>query len=103
MSLHVASLEERLAAVEAAIVGLSRAGWDGTPALKAVASDIRARMEIPRSNALGELERAIEKMKRTKTSLGYEQREMVAVAYVIIKKWPFIRQALELFGEETSK
>ena len=71
--------------------------------LKAIAADLRARADLPRSNALGELERAIDRAVRSKTDLGYDRGKLIAIAETLIGKWAFISQALERFGEETAE
>lgn len=97
----VMSREKQLKIVEEIIARMREDRHSETvAALKTVASDLRANLELPRSNALGELERAMDKLYASKTALGYDQRTMVAVAYVIVKKWSTVRQALEQFGEE---
>lgn len=105
MSLHVLTLEEKLAVVEIAIRAVrKKARIDPThkanfEALKSVAADLRARMGLPQSNALDKLRRALESAKSSKTALGYEQSKLIAVANVVIHEWPTIQQALEQFEE----
>lgn len=109
MTLHVITLEEKLAVVEKAITDLrKKARQDpvhrqNSETLKAIAADLRARIELPRSNALGELTRALTLAKAKKTALGYEHNWMIYVANIIIHKWPTISQALEQFGEESAE
>lgn len=110
MSLHLFTLDEKLDAIHMELVSIKRAGFaPGSAqqrqynALKAIAADLRAHQIFPRSQPLGELERALESMKATKTALGYSQDKMAHVANVVIHRWPFIRQALEKFGEESAE
>lgn len=108
MALHVMSIDEKVEAIERVIVmarenGVRSSHPDFFDTLKAIAADLRARQELPRNNALGELERAIARMKNSKTDLGYDERLMVAVANVVINKWSTIQQALENFGEESAE
>jgi hypothetical protein len=108
MALRIVSLEQKLVAVEMEVAEARHGRRDpGSPAqahyeaLKSIAKDLQARMELPRSNALGELERAIERLIRSKTGLGYDEGHMNAVAQVVVNKWPTISMALERFGEES--
>lgn len=109
MTLHVITIEEKLAVVEKAISDLRRKARQdpvhraNSEILKAIAADLRARIEFPRSNALGELTRALTLAKAKKTDLGYDHNSLVYVANVVIHKWPTISQALEQFGEESAE
>jgi hypothetical protein len=103
--MRVMSREDQLRIVEEIITHLKFQDRQGetVTALKTIAGELRARMELPRSNALGELERAMRRLQETKTSLGYDQRQLAAVANVIVSKWPTVRLALENFGEESAE
>lgn len=109
MSLHVITLEEKLAVVEKAINDLrKKARVDPVhkknfETLKSIAADLRARIEFPTSNARGELGRALALVKQSKTALGYDQGRLLHVANIVISKWPTISQALEQFGEESAE
>jgi hypothetical protein len=104
MVLRMLSIEQKLDVVER-VVRAHHRRLDSTAVagLKAIAHDLRARVDIPRSNALGELERALKRMEQSKTEIGYDRNRMAEVAKVIINKWPFIRQAMEEFGEESAE
>jgi HAMP domain-containing protein len=109
MSLRVVPLEEKLAVLVSEIEAWRRANRSpGSDAqhryevLKAIAADVRARIELPRSNALGELERAITRMIESKEQ-HYDQTRMLHVANVLINKWHTVSQALEQFGEESNE
>lgn len=69
--------------------------------LKSIAEDLQARVELPRNQTLGAMERALYALVRSKTALGYEDGKMNAVAQVVVHKWPTIRAALERYGEES--
>ena len=73
------------------------------PALKSIAADLEARREYPRSHALGELERILDRVLRSKTANGYDENQLNNLARHIINRWPFISQALEQFGEESAE
>jgi hypothetical protein len=105
MSLHVFSLEQKLEVVERLIITTrNRHGADQTyEILKAIGADLRASLDLPKSNTLGELDRALYRVKTSKTALGYDEGKMVAVANVVIHKWPHIRMALEQFGDESAE
>lgn len=99
---RVMSREDQLRIVEEIIERLrSERHGETVAALKTIAGELRTRMELPRSNALGELERAMRRLHESKTALGYDQRQLAAVANVIVSKWPTVRLALEQFGEES--
>lgn len=102
MSLHVYSIDEKLAAVERQIVRAKRfQSAHDTDLLKAVAADLRARQDLPRNNAFGSIERAIKNVKATigTEPHGFEQDAMFKLARTIIQHWPVIAQALERYGE----
>ncbi len=110
MSLHTSSLAKQIAAIEKVIVSLRASGArssaedsDVFEAVKAIAADLRARQNLPNSNALTELERVLFRMRTSKTALGYDDGKMIAVANVVVHNWPTIRQALERFGEESAE
>ena len=116
MSLTTIELEEQLRAIDEMIVELKRtatARVGDAPAfeasrlryevLKAVAADLRARLDRPRSLSLGEIERAIAKMAASKTRLGYDEGKMTHVAATLVRHWPFVRQALENYGEASAE
>lgn len=93
---------EKLGAVEQEIDRLRRTGGDvdHLRVLRAVAADIRGRLETAPSVALVELERRMAAVSRAKTRLGYENGALVGVAQELIGRWPVVKQALERFGAE---
>ena len=107
MSLHLYTAAEQLESVEQLIRDLR---YDQSPStrrhvdvLKSVASELRARLDKPRAIALGELETSLRSMKRSKTSFGYDHGKMIAVAERLVRHWPFVKLALQHFGEETAE
>lgn len=116
MSLTTIELEDQLRAVDDMIMEISRSARarvaDGPShettrlryeVLKAVAADLRARLDRPRSLALGEIERAIARMTASKTRLGYGEGKMINVCATLVRHWPFVRQALEHYGEASAE
>lgn len=110
MALRIHTLEQKLELINRLVFdarGPARAGdrqaMDEFEILKEIAQEIEARREMPRSQALGALERALYSVQRSKTALGYDEGRMVQVAQVVIQKWQFIRLALEKFGEESAE
>ena len=112
MSLKVYSVEEKLRVITEVMVSERRkASENGTSArgalryevLQSIAADLRARQERTRSNPLGDLERHIVAVRASKTSLGYNNIRLIALAEALIGKWPFVSQALEHFGEESAE
>lgn len=110
MALRMVTLEQKLEAIEREINEARKARRDpGSEAhahyeaLKSIAGDIRARLELPRSQTLGAMERSLFQLVRSKTALGYDDGKMNAVAQVVVQKWPTIRMALEQYGEESAE
>ncbi len=116
MALTTIELEDQLRAIDAMIVELRRSAGirvaDGPSheearvryeVLKAIAADLRGRLDRPRSLALGEIERAIRRMLATKGPLGYADGQMLALASCLTRHWPFVRQALEHYGEASAE
>jgi hypothetical protein len=111
MALKLFTIEEKLAVIHAEIAeqrqSVRRPGSAAQrhyEILKSIAADLQARLELPRNNALGELNRAMERMVQSKDTFGYYDVERMAqVATVVISKWPIICQALENFGEESAE
>lgn len=63
--------------------------------LKAIAADLRARAPGTATATLESLRQNIEKVAASKTSLGYEERQLIQLAHDLIGRWPAVRQALE--------
>lgn len=95
MTLHVCTTEEKLDEVERLIRVDPR-----NEVLKAVAADLRARLDGAPAAALVLLERKVVAAARSKTSLGYSQNHMIRVAEEFLCRWPLVKQALEKFGAE---
>lgn len=109
MALELFSIEEKIEIIEQVIDVARRAARPvGSPAqrryqvLKAIAADLRGRQQLPRSNALGALWREVEKVKQSKTDLGYDAGRLQQLAHLLVSKWPTVSQALEMFGEESA-
>lgn len=106
MTLHVETLDEKLAAVER-LIPLYRAigrakGDDGTyGALKAIAADLRARLDHPRGDASCEILRALTLVQTSRTERGYDLDALTHLAEVLNNRWPLVSQALELFGRDS--
>lgn len=109
MSLHFFSVEEKLAAITIELNSARR--LDRPPGsaaqrhyelLKAIAADLQSRVGLPRPCTLALMEQALERMRNAPRREGgfYNETRMIAVADLVINKWPLIRQALERFGEE---
>lgn len=113
MSLRLVSLDDKIAAIACEIDRARRA--DRPPgsaaqrhydALKAVCADLRGRQDTIRSQTLGELGRLLQKMKdepRIMEGRHYDHNRMIAVANLVVGRWPTISQALEQFGEESAE
>lgn len=69
-------------------------------ALKAILVDLQARLPISRSDALVEIERALDAVLRSKTALGYDEGRLIHLAATVIRRWPTVRLALEQFEKE---
>jgi predicted esterase len=110
MTLNLFSIEDKIAVIEAEIAEARQFRREpGSPMqrhyqiLKAIAADLRARAEHPRSNALGALERELTRLRSSKTALGYDQGRIIELATLVVSKWPTISQALERYGEESAE
>lgn len=98
--------EEKLRAISSLLDDLRISKGRSDPdyiALKSIASDIKSLIELPRSNPLGEIERALQRTHASKTALGYDTGQLSSVAYTVMKHWPIVRQALEHFGEVSAE
>lgn len=83
---------------------ISRGRHDPTYlALKALMHDLDGRIALPRSNTLGEIERALQRTYASRVGVSYEVGHLSQIAYTIMKHWPVIRQALEQFGEVSAE
>ena len=49
------------------------------------------------------VERAIRRMLATKGPLGFADGQMLALASCLTRHWPFVRQALEHYGEASAE
>ena len=110
MTLRLFTIEEKLAALHVELVEARRElRPPGSNAqrhyeiLKSIGADLQARRELPRNNALGDLERRLAQVARSKTALGYDRNQMAELANVVINKWSVISQALECFGEVSAE
>lgn len=100
-------LADKLAVVESLIRTFRRGAREGNAvasenyeALKAVATDLQARSAIARGDTLVEMEIALERVLRSKTSLGYDEGQLVQLAATVLRRWPTIKQSLERFEKE---
>ena len=108
MTLKIISLEQKITTIDKMLDTLREAGVrsqdpEQFATMAAIAADLRGRQQLTRSQTLGELTRALGRLERSKTALGYEAGRLVEVANLLISKWPTVSQALEQFGEETAE
>jgi hypothetical protein len=101
------SLEEKIAAMSD-VIDVARRGKraPGEPAarryhvLASIASDLRGRQALPRNNALGQLERALERLARAPQTDGcFDRGYLQDLAQTVIQHWAAISQSLEAWGE----
>ncbi len=95
MTLHVFTTAEKLDEVERLIRVDPR-----NEVLKAVADDLRFRLDGAPSAALVSIERTVVAAARAKTPVGYPHNHLVNVAEHVLGRWALIKQALERFGAE---
>jgi len=95
MTLYVFTIEEKLDEVERLIRVDPR-----NDVLKAVAADLRARLDGVPSAALTSLEWKVVGAARARTAVGYPHNHLIGVAEELLGKWPLVKQALEKFGAE---
>lgn len=103
MALHSFTAEQKLTALQRLIRDYKDAGHAPPDVIKAIAADYEARADINRGRALSELSRAITRIKQSKTDLGYTQSSQITAAQQLIRWWPTVQCALELFGEESAE
>lgn len=65
--------------------------------LKAIASDLRARLPAAPGEAQRELQRALDDLERSKDGASFSDGCAQNVAMQIRSRWPVVRQALERF------
>lgn len=70
-----------------------------TNVLKAIATDMEAR-SAPVADAIPFFEQRLRNIDRSRTALGYEQGQLIALANDFIGRWPIIRAALAARTEE---
>lgn len=111
MSLDVFSIDDKIAALELEIAEARKFRREPSSPmqrhfkiLKAIAADLRARQQLPRSNALGALERELVRLKASRDARGsYDAGRAAEMANIVVSRWPTISQALEMFGEESAE
>ena len=108
MTLRVFTIDDKIAALHLELDEARRlerpsgsAAQRHYEVLKAIGADFRARQGLPRNGALCELTAEIERVKKTGgREGGYDHGRLVALANLLISKWPLVSQALERFAEE---
>ena len=113
MSFKNFTIDEKRLAIERAVVVLKKHGYRKTDpdfyrAFTSVLADLATRAEYPRCNTLGQLDRALTTLvtfrnREEKDLGGYDKGQLIALAMLVISKWPTISQALEQFGEESAE
>ncbi len=101
----VFSTQEKLDLIEQMIEELRKAAfaeddYQRLRIIRAVAADLRGRLDGTPSVALAELDRRIGFAQRSKTRHGYENGALVGIAEELIGRWATVKQALERFGAE---
>lgn len=69
---------------------------------KAIALDLRARLEGKPTEVLVELERRATAVHRSRTALGYDAHALRGLAEGVMTRWPTVKQALEQFEEKST-
>lgn len=103
---HIMTRELQLSLIEGLIQRRSQKGNrrdQETLALKSIASDLRAALAGTRSEALGEIEHVMVALYDSKTPDGYGNAQLIRAALTMVKRWAFVRLALEHYGEETHR
>lgn len=96
MTAHNFTTHEKLNEVERLIEEERRMTGRRNELMRAVAADLRARMDGEPSVALFELERCVAAMKREEGRIGFRLR----AAQELLARWAVVKQALERFGAE---
>lgn len=102
MTIHSTTIHEQLAVVDRMLINEYRSGTR-SDALRAIAADLRARLDGVPSAAATALQQRINVVKASKTALGYSDGTMVALAQELIGRWPTVKLALERFETEVSE
>lgn len=102
MTIHTITLQEQIAEVEHLLIAERRKGTR-SDALRAIAADLRGRIDGAPSATATFLQRRINSVQQSKTSTGYHQGALIALGQEFIGHWPTIKQALERFEDEVSK
>lgn len=68
--------------------------------LKAIAADVRARMDSAPTVADVELQRRVDAVVASKTAVGYDGGRLAALATEVLNRWPVVKQALELLERD---
>jgi hypothetical protein len=108
---RIISLEEKIAAMSETLdVARRSKRAPGTPEAKryhilaAICGDLRGRQALPRNNALGQLERALERLAKAPQTDGcFDRGYLQDLAQTLISQWSTVAQALELFGEQSAE
>lgn len=103
MSIHGISVREQLAEVDLLLVKERRSYGTRNEALRAIAADLRARLDGAPTVAATELQMRINIVKQSKTVLGYSEGTLIALAQEFIGRWPCVKLALERFEDEVSR
>ncbi len=100
-------IAEKIATLERIKTALRQSGRaadaDDYEVLKSILMDLEARQGLPRSLPLGEIERRLDAVVRSKCRLGYDAGQVQELGNLVMKHWPTLRQALEQFGEESAE
>jgi hypothetical protein len=101
VSLHTLTVEEKLRAVEEMIrESLVMGAGERASVLKAIAADLRARLDLAPTVALVEIERRVNAVARSRGSItgSYDPAKLHLLGEGVAARWPVIKQALELLG-----
>lgn len=97
MAIRTFTTAEKLAVIEDIIENPLEG--DEVETLKAIARDLRARLDGAPTVALAELERCVVAARRSMSPAGH----LHALGQETVRFWPSIKQALELFGAKVQE
>lgn len=100
MTIHLCTTQEKLDEIERLIITERKFAGMDVYVLKAIAADLRARLEGTPSAALADVERRVVAVARSRSPRGYDPAKLHVLGEGVAVHWPVIKQALEKFGAQ---
>ena len=101
--IHSITLQEQLAVIDRLLIEERKNSGTRNDALRAIAADLRARLERAPTVAVVELQRRINYVKQSKRETNaYSDGTLIALGQELVGRWPVVKLALERFEAEVS-